>query len=105
MGVIQTPLTIFQPPPIDKTIQKEYWVEFNPIAAITVSSVIEFNIPADYIHLAKTRLHVKYIITDKKGVPIHDKIPSAGQPATPSHQVVPINFTLHSIFRQGISEP
>ena len=70
MDVIQTPLTIFQPPPIDKTIQKEYWVEFNPIAAITDSSVIEFNIPGtsvDYINLAKTRLHVKYIITDEKG--------------------------------------
>ena len=103
MDVIQTPLTIFQPPPIDKTIQKEYWVEFNPIAAITDSSVIEFNIPGtsvDYINLAKTRLHVKYIITDEKGVPIHDKPPSGGQPAAPSHQVAPINFTLHSIFRQ-----
>ena len=101
MDVIQTPLTIFQPPPIDKTIQKEYWVEFNPIAAITDSSVIEFNIPGtsvDYINLAKTRLHLKYIITDEKGVPVNDK--SAGQPAAPSHQVAPINFTLHSIFRQ-----
>ena len=100
MDIIQTPLTIFQPPPIDKTIQKEYWVEFNPIAAITDSSVIEFNIPGtsvDYIKLAKTRLHVKYIITDEKGVPIHNKPPSAGQPATPSHQVAPINLTLHSI--------
>ena len=103
MDIIQTPLTIFQPPPIDKTIQKEYWVEFNPIAAITDSSVIEFNIPGtsvDYINLAKTRLHVKYIITDEKGVPIHNKPPSAGQPPTPSHQVAPINLTLHSIFRQ-----
>ena len=87
MDVIQTPLIIFQPPPIDKTIQKEYWVEFNPIAAIT----------DQYINLAKTRLHVKYIITDEKGVPIHDKIPSAGQPAAPSHHMAPI---LHSIFRQ-----
>ena len=81
MDVIQTPLTIFQPPPIDKTIQKEYWVEFNPIAAITDGSVIEFNIPGtsvDYINLGKTRLHVKYIITDEKGVPIHDKPRSGG---------------------------
>ena len=103
MDVIQTPLTIFEPPPIDKMIQKEYWVEFNPIAAITDSSVIEFNIPGtsvDYINLAKTRLHVKYIITDEKGVPIHDKPPSGDQPAAPSHQVAPINFTFHSIFRQ-----
>ena len=104
MDIIQTPLTIFQPPPIDKTIQfNPIAVEFNPIAAITDSSVIEFNIPGnsvDYINLAKTRLHVKYIITDEKGVPIHNKIPSAGQPATPSHQVAPINLTLHSIFRQ-----
>ena len=62
MDVIQSPLTIFQPPPIDKTIQKEYWVEFNPVASITESSVIEFNIPwtsVDYTNLAKTRLHVK----------------------------------------------
>ena len=101
MDVIEPPLSIFQPPPIDNTIQKEYWVEFNPIAAITDSSVIEFNIPGtsvDYTNLAKTRLHVKYIITDEKGVPVNDRVASAGQPATTSHQVAPINFSLHSIF-------
>ena len=89
------PLTIFQPPPIDKTIQKEYWVEFNTIAAITDSSVIEFNIPGTsvhYINLAKTRLHVKYIITDEKGVPVNDKKAGCGQPAATSHQVAPIQF-------------
>ena len=103
MDVVQSSLSLFQPPPIDESIHKEFWVEFNPIASITDNGVIEFNIPGtsmDYINLSKSRLHIKYIITDEKDVPITDKKPSAGQPTQESHQVAPVNFTLHSIFRQ-----
>ena len=35
MDVVQTSLSLFQAPPIDNSIQREYWVEFNPIAAIS----------------------------------------------------------------------
>ena len=59
MDVVQTSLSLFQPLPIDKSIHREYWVEFNPIATISDSRAVEFNIPGtslDYINLAKTRL-------------------------------------------------
>ena len=54
MEVVQNSLSLFVPPPVDNTIEKEYWVEFNPIAAITDAGVIEFNIPGtstDYVNL------------------------------------------------------
>ena len=55
MVVVQTSLSLFMPPPIDTSIQREYWVEFNPIAAISGGGVIEFNIPGtsvDYVKLS-----------------------------------------------------
>ena len=55
MDVAQSSLSLFQPPPIDKLIHREYWVEFNPIATISESGAVEFNIPGtslDYINLA-----------------------------------------------------
>ena len=54
MDVVQNSLSIFVPPPIDNSIQREYWIEFNPIAAISESGAIEFSIPGtsvDYINL------------------------------------------------------
>ena len=61
MDIVQTSVSLFMPPPLDKSIQKEYWVEFNPIATISEGGVIEFNIPGtslDYINLAKSRLNI-----------------------------------------------
>ena len=54
MDVVQTSLSLFIPPPIDNSIQREYWVEFNPIAAISGGGVIEFNIPV--LHILDTIL-------------------------------------------------
>ena len=74
MDVVQTSLSLFQAPPIDNSIQRESWVEFNPIAAISESGPIEFNIPGtslDYINLAKTRLQVTYVLTKADGSPIN----------------------------------
>lgn len=101
MDIVQTSLSLFSPPPIDNSIQREYWVEFNPIASISGGSTIEFNIPGtslDYINLAKTRLKVTYCITKENGDPIKDERDGAGDPT--ADQVGPINLTLHSIFRQ-----
>ena len=102
MDVVQTSLSLFMPPPIDNSIQREYWVEFNPIAAISGGGVIEFNIPGtsvDYVNLAKTRLQVTYAITHADGKPIvDDRV--GGVPTADSDQVGPVNLTLHSIFRQ-----
>ena len=91
------------PPPTDKLIVKEYWVDYNPIAAITEGGVIEFNVPGtsvDYISLGKSRLHIKYIITDEEGNKIKDDRNLNGEPTDNCDQVAPVNFTLHSIFRQ-----
>ena len=75
MDVVQNSLSIFVPPPIDNSIQREYWVEFNPTAAISESGAIEFNIPGtsiDYINLSKRKLYIKYVITKENGDPICD---------------------------------
>ena len=98
MDIVQTSLGLFQPPPLDNAIQKEYWVEFNPIAAITSLGTIEFNIPGtslDYINLAKTKLKLTYSLTKENGDPIKDERGPDGQPT--ADEVGPINLTLHSI--------
>ena len=103
MDVVQTSLSLFAPPATDKTIVKEYWVDYNPIAAITEGGVIEFNVPGtsvDYISLGKSRLHIKYVITDEEGKKISDERTIDGDPTPNTDQVAPVNFTLHSIFRQ-----
>ena len=101
MDVVQTSVTLFQSPPIDNSIHREYWVEFNPIATISGGATIEFNIPGtslDYINLAKTKLVVNYCITNVDGSPIKDERDINGVPTDTSDQVGPINLPLHSIF-------
>ena len=103
MDVVQTSVSIFSPPPIDNSITKEYWVEYNPVAEISENGIIEFNIPGtsmDYINLAKSKLHVTYVITGPNGEKIKDERDLNGHPTANSDQVGPVNFTLHSIFRQ-----
>ena len=59
MDVVQTSLSLFAPPPTDRSIINEYWVDYNPIAAITEGGVIEFNVPGtsvDYISLGKKQI-------------------------------------------------
>ena len=43
MDIIKDSLALFQPPYIEKNIQTEYWVDYNPMATISEQSVIEFN--------------------------------------------------------------
>ena len=87
------------PPPIDNSIQREYWVAFNPIAAISGGGVIELNIRGTSVHqnLTKTKLQVSYAITHADGTPIVDDRVS-GVPTANSDQVAFVNLTLHSIF-------
>ena len=68
-----------------------------------MAGVIEFSVPgtsADYISLGKSKLHIKYIITDEEGNKIKDQKDLNGVPTDNSDQVASVNFTLHSIFRQ-----
>ena len=90
MDIVQTSLALFQPPPIDSTIDKEYWVEFNQVASISKNGVIEFNIPgtsADYINLAKSKLHIKYKISKEHGIALKDIRGQDGLPTVDSDQI------------------
>ena len=101
MDVVQTSLSLFAPPPTDKSIVKEYWVDYSPIAAISEGGVIEFSVPGtsvDYISLGKSKLHIKYIITDEEGDKITDERDIHGVPTANNHQVAPVkNYKLKII--------
>ena len=102
MDVVQTSLSLFAPPHTDKSIIKEYWVDYNPIVAISEGGVIEFSVPGtsvDYISLGKRKLHIKYLITNKEGDKIKDERDINGVPTDNNDQVAPVDFTLHSTFR------
>ena len=103
MDVVQTFVSIFAPPPIENSITKEYWVEFNPVAAISENGIIELKKPGtsmDYINVAKSKLHVTYVITGPSGKKIKDERDLNSDPTATSDQVGPENFTLHSILCQ-----
>ena len=103
MDVVQTSVSLFAPPPTDNSIINEYWVDYNPIAAISEGGIIEFTVPGtsvDYISLRKSKLHIKYVITDEEGDKIKDERDIHGVPTANNDQVAPVNFSLHSIFRQ-----
>ena len=54
------------------------------------SGPIEYNIPGtlvDYINLSKTKVHIKYVITTEKEVPIQDIRGIDGKSMTESEQV------------------
>ena len=56
MDVVQNSLALFQPPLIDRCIEREYWNENFPVASISSQSYIEFSVPGtsmDYIDLKK----------------------------------------------------
>ena len=92
MDAQQSSLSLFQPPAIEKTIEKEEWVEFRPIGQISQGSVIQFNISSDstnYIDLKKSRLHLKAQIQQPDGKPVTDK-----------DLVGLVNLSLHALFRQ-----
>ena len=94
-------MSLFAPPPTDNSI--EYWVDCNPIAAISDGGVIEFSVPGtsvDYISLGNSKLHIKYVITDEDGDKIKDERDILGVPTANNDQVAPVNFSMHSIFRQ-----
>ena len=73
------------------------------MAAISENGITEFNIPGtsmDYINVAKSKLHVTYVITGPSGEKIKDERDLNGHPSVNSDQVGPVNFILYSIFRQ-----
>ena len=71
-------------------------MDYSPIAAITEGGVIEFNVPGtsvDYISLGKSKLHIKYVLTDEEGKKVSDERTLDGDPTPNTDQVAPVNFT------------
>ncbi|XP_061165007.1 uncharacterized protein F54H12.2-like [Saccostrea echinata] len=85
-------LSIFEPPPMDTTIQTREWVEFRPINQISEYSAVEFNIPplsTGYMDLKNSRLKIKIRILNKSNSPVSEEDPVALS-----------NLPLHTIFSQ-----
>ena len=89
---IKSELDIFAVPPTQTSIEHGQYVEYNPIAAIALGQLIEFNIPGggqDYLDLANTQLYVKAQILRHNGNALAD-----------ADDVGPVNLFLHSLFSE-----
>ena len=92
MDVQQKTLSLFQPPPVEKSIEKLEWIEFRPVGQISTGSTIEFNVTStgsNYINLKKSRLQIKCKIV---------KLDGSDAPAV--DKVAPVNLTLSALWRQ-----
>ena len=102
MDVQGSSLSLFQPPPVEKTIEKEEWIEYRPIGQISQGSTIEFNIPqnsTNYIDLKKTRLYIKAKIVKPDGkAAVEDE--KEDKEDAEEDKVAFVNLTLHALFRQ-----
>ena len=89
---VKSELDLFSLPLTQESIQSGYWVEFKPVASLTDTAPIEFNVSGsgdDYIDLANTFLHVQAKI-----------VRANGQPLTAEDNVGPVNYWLNSLFSQ-----
>ena len=85
-------LSLFQPPPMDDTVEKQQYVSHKPLAPIQDGQNINFiitNSGAGYINLQKSLLTVEMKI-----------VKGSGEPTTAVQKVTTSNLTLHSLFRQ-----
>ena len=101
MDVQQRSLSLFQPPPIEKSIQKLEWVEFRPVGQISTGSTIEFNINStgsDYINLKKSRLQLRCKIVKLDGTEV--SYPESSIPEKTTPKIAPVNLTLSALWRQ-----
>jgi len=87
---LKSELDLFSVPPTQTSIESGSFVEYNPIAALSDNTAIEFAISGsgqDYCDLASSQLFVRVEITKANG---------AALDAT--SQVGPVNLLLHSLF-------
>lgn len=90
--VYQNKIALFRDGFSDTTIKKIYWLSYQPVAPVSQSAVIEFNIPQssrDYIDLSKSRLCVKGKIVKADGSNID-----------PAAKVSISNLMIWMLFRQ-----
>ena len=96
MDVQQKSLSLFQPPPIEKSIRKLEWIEFRLVGQISTGSTIEFNINStgsDYINLRKSRLQLRCKIVKLDGTDV-TQVPNVVV------TTAPVNLTLSALWRQ-----
>ncbi|XP_066297290.1 uncharacterized protein F54H12.2-like [Branchiostoma lanceolatum] len=85
-------LDLFQVPPTLTTIDEGRWVEYRPVANLSESSPVEFDIPSsgeEYTDLSQTQLYVRAKIVRGNG---NDLVDGA--------KVGPVNLWMHSLFQQ-----
>ena len=89
---VKSELDLFSLPLTQESIQSGYWVEFKPVASLTDTAPIEFNISGsgdDYIDLDNTFLHVQAKI-----------VRANGDSLTAEDSVGPVIYWLNSLFSQ-----
>lgn len=89
---VKSELDLFMIPPTQTAIEKGHFVEYHPLATISESGPVEFNITGnseDYIDLSASYLYVKVKLTNADGTPLPDKAP-----------VAPVNLFLQALFSQ-----
>ncbi|KAJ8043894.1 hypothetical protein HOLleu_11197 [Holothuria leucospilota] len=90
-------MDLFSVPPTQTVIERGSWEKINPMAGLSIPYEYEFEISGtgdQYIDLEETQLYVKCKITNGGGGAID--IDAASNP----DKVGPINYTLHSLFKQ-----
>ena len=90
---VQTGLDLFSVWPTQTSIESGQYIEYQPLAALNSSSIIEFLIDqkssGEYLDLANTFLHIQAKITNQDGTPL-EKTTVVG----------PVNNFFHSLFSQ-----
>jgi hypothetical protein len=87
---------LFGLPPTQLTVEKDVYTEHRPISILSSNSVVQFVVPTnmdEYVQLRETLLYLKFKINLKK------KDASAVS-AEDWKKVAPVNYLLHSMFRQ-----
>lgn len=85
-------LEIFDTLPINVSMERGDFVTYRPLASITATSPLEFQVPGspdEYLDLGRTRLQVKLKVTKPNGTDL------AGDAKAST-----VNLTLHSLFAQ-----
>ncbi|KAK7093427.1 hypothetical protein V1264_007186 [Littorina saxatilis] len=88
----KTELDIFGVPPTQTALEKGQWIEHHPIATLTDTGPIEFQVSGsgdDYLDLANTFLYVSAAIKHADGTNLAD-----------DEEAGPVNLWLHSLFSQ-----
>ena len=87
---------LFGLPPTQQTVEKDVFTEHRPISILNSNSVIQFVVPTsldEYVQLRESLLYLKFKINIKK---------KDGTNVTEADwkKIAPVNYLLHSMFRQ-----